>query len=513
MLNFDEVLAGDVSIQRLSAFERFMDSAADQDVLPETISIDSLPPGNAAVASQLRSVVVHRLYRLGYLRKDRNITDQQLTQAVRKMQQEAALLKDGWVGAITWQALQEVFTFEEPTNLRKWLALGEHNPFLCRAVNLRLNVMGITRNANRQANAKDFSDSFKHWRDILKRLDVPTLGAKWSRSNLLSWLFNLDGLTTFVNRNPQKVKRAVKTRNKRSPRYKRLMRFLASLLKIELWLNGYEQIKPSDNVSTLEKETNYKLNGAIKALWKDIEQAKQDDQGAAVVLGNPNRYSGIDRLLICFRHIADWENYAGHLEAENRSKIVKNMFDELGDLEQNSNEKVASVTSKWSDVGWFSWVLDGLKRIWNVFKKFIRRLSKAIVYLTRGLKQIVSQSFFYLSRTFHMFSQTVTYLFDYTVRGSNQRIAARRNIGFDFDVFIATKTKQTEVAAFFRNWSTQHGYFRATMIVLRLLLKAISGAAKFAAGPVLWWRGILTLLSLYRSIDEQDILILTNAYK
>ena len=69
-----------------------------------------------------------RLYRLGYLDKKpgkKYAIDNKLKDAIRAFQEEADLTVDGWVGAQTWQALQELFAFEPVTVLKTWLKDGK----------------------------------------------------------------------------------------------------------------------------------------------------------------------------------------------------------------------------------------------------------------------------------------------------------------------------------------------------------------------------------------------------
>lgn len=63
--------------------------------------------------------------------------------SVKSLQIEAGLVDDEWVGSKTFQALQQLFTFEEPTHLDDWFEQQYSSSFINRAIYVRLHALGI----------------------------------------------------------------------------------------------------------------------------------------------------------------------------------------------------------------------------------------------------------------------------------------------------------------------------------------------------------------------------------
>ena len=106
------------------AFESCFDAIGEEGMmgrLPR--SVDEVPTDLAGPGHE--AALRKRLQRLGYLsafHADRGVFDA----AIRKFQEEAGLVVDGWTGARTWEALQELFTFENPFNAARWFG-GDGN--------------------------------------------------------------------------------------------------------------------------------------------------------------------------------------------------------------------------------------------------------------------------------------------------------------------------------------------------------------------------------------------------
>ena len=87
------------------------------------------------------------------------------------------------------------------------------------------------------------------------------------------------------------------------------------------------------------------------------------------------------------------------VEAANAKEITKEKI--TRDLREKSHDEQYSghIAQEWQSVGWFSWVFDGLKRIWYAIKNLLSDVLETAKYLIRGMKQVISNGLFYLQRS------------------------------------------------------------------------------------------------------------------
>ena len=175
----------------------------------------------------------NRLANLGYLPKDsgRPFLDKSLEQAIRWFQQEADLTVDGWVGEQTWTALQELVSFENPSNLQRWFRGGKIKAALKRAIGLRLFVLGLME----YAPASHPVDPTSGMAAFGRVWQILNLGPVTSRASIsLEWvarLFDQDGLVDRLAN--AKVPTTLQERQS-------IHGFVLNVAKIELWLAGYK---------------------------------------------------------------------------------------------------------------------------------------------------------------------------------------------------------------------------------------------------------------------------------
>lgn len=195
--------------------------------------------------------------------------------AVKRLQQEAGLVEDTWFGSKTFHALQQLFSFEEPTQLDDWFDKSVTNRFVNRAVYVRLRAMGIMPGPEERffdAIGGPHNDAdahkFQHnelrkriyyglalWRAVLSHWGM-RLPEGNKRELSISLLFNTDGITQWLANNQDALKTKFHTRiklptNWERDAYRRMqdtpkgllrplaLRVLFKHARIELWLNGY----------------------------------------------------------------------------------------------------------------------------------------------------------------------------------------------------------------------------------------------------------------------------------
>ena len=97
-------------------------------------------PYSTKVYSRSRLMTIrNRLYLLGYITRDSGQASlgAELERGIRAFQQEASFtvngfVVDGWTGEQSWQALQELVSFESPANLGRWFLHDTASPALIR---------------------------------------------------------------------------------------------------------------------------------------------------------------------------------------------------------------------------------------------------------------------------------------------------------------------------------------------------------------------------------------------
>jgi hypothetical protein len=205
-----------------------MSRAAKEGVLTPLPQTKAQDVTDAFIAARLRTVRT-RLFLLGYLRDDNQSPrrDGNLGRAIRRFQEEAGLTVDGWVGPETWTALQELVSFEEPSNMARWVAGSQTQRALSRAVGLRLSALGFLAEPTR--NERDIRQGLRAFADVAGRLRLSQAPLPPTTTlETLTTLFDQDALVArlaafedgFAGDLP-------------------LLHFVAHVAKIELWLLGY----------------------------------------------------------------------------------------------------------------------------------------------------------------------------------------------------------------------------------------------------------------------------------
>ncbi len=103
--------------------------------------------------------------------------DDTIRNGIKAFQRKAGLKVDGWIGEKeTWPPLQERVSFEPPIDLNKWFNPSGPRPALCRAIALRLFILGLKEAKPKSAN-EDIRTGIKKFGHIWVKLKFakPTL--------------------------------------------------------------------------------------------------------------------------------------------------------------------------------------------------------------------------------------------------------------------------------------------------------------------------------------------------
>jgi len=445
-----------------------------------------------------------RLFRLGYLavRSGPDFVDDALKQAVTKLQREAGLTVDGWVGQQTWGALQELFAFEPSTLLERWIDARGMTPALQRAAALRLGTFGLTPGQTTATAAGPPLPALERWRRVLVLLDAPGISGDTPLDALplYRYLFDLDRLSGLVAGRAD----SLQSRLQASPAgadAELLLDFLKNLLKIELWLRGYDKVRPDGKPLPITRTENIRVGAhgkrirsgyrysvfyeVIRNLWGDLDEDFEHGSEAEIVLRS-------------YRLLAEDAALTAEAQDDRRQRA-------LGIIDQIDREDVQRrVMEEWKPESLIGLLWDGLKRVWRFLKRLVVGVARRAKLLARAAFQLASESFAIVRKAGRVFSDGFGLLLNPEVAGSNESIAMHRRADFDFEVFVATNAQPEQVTTFLSGLERRVTSLRAALKILELLFNAAITAAALT-GPWGWWPLVRSLIAGGRLFDDEDV--------
>lgn len=504
----EEIAQGTSRLDGLLALETDLDQAeAARIVLPLAESDQRFFTSEAGRA--YLPVLRDRLFRLGYLRvrKGPDQVDETLTKAIRKLQAEAGLTVDGWVGIQTWNALQELFAFEPTTCLDRWIDAKGMTPALRRAACLRLISLGFIPGRT-TAGPGDLAGPLHEWRHILVLLEAPGISAATGLDTLelLTYLFDIDRLSTLVDEAAGHIAMVMTPGDDTDGA--RLQRFLGCLLKIELWLLGYEHIKPDGKPLEIRREPARRRGGVGP---KVRQRRAVDSPGYRLIQrfwrdsGFPGEHGSAGHVLLqCFRLLAQMRDDVARSAPDEQSERKARAGGIISQLEEtHSNDE-----THWQQRAFLARIWDGAKRVWRFLKKLVKGALSRIRLLIRAAYQLAADGFSLVRRAIRVFGEGMAMLTSPQIAGSNRQIAMRHSADFDFQVFLDRETENDAVKRFLEQLERRLGSLRSALRMLQLLFDAAVDAVRLASGPWGWWRLLRALIDLNGRYDERDKAIL-----
>lgn len=221
---------------------------------------DEARPGN--VEHNLRKeAVVARLKLLGYTFEQGSGA---LREAVRRFQKDAGLEVDGWVGRLTWEALDELITLEPPLKLERWHPIGEHPfPALVRATALRLRTLGFD---------VPLTDVFEELRGALFAFKEVALalgfsaGEEFTDREAVALIFDDELLLSIAEREREGEAVLADALSLDEPETDATSRLLRRMVRGELWLHGYEVGDLRASTQTVAGQKG--LADGLRAFWR-----------------------------------------------------------------------------------------------------------------------------------------------------------------------------------------------------------------------------------------------------
>ena len=463
---------------------------------------------SASADPSLVPVLRDRLFRLGYLktRKELDGVDEALTNAIRRMQEEAGLTVDGWVGMQTWSALQELFAFEPSTHLERWIGQTGMTTALHRGVFLRLISLGFIPNKT-TASLAPLDEPLKEWRRTLILLGAGDISKATPLYDLklLRYLFQIDTLSRLVHESAGNIIELLNNKKKNDGIL--LRRFLNCLLNIELWLLDYDRVQPNGHTLDIWRKRIYKKRPGSKHGRKWIEK----DSSFYIVIQQFWKDTGFPRehgtegeiLLHCFRILVSMD---AALEDAQEDQARAN-----GIIEQVQKNQ-SRVMEEWKNRSLWGRVWDGAKRVWRFLKRLISRAVDHVRLLVRATYQLVAEGFSLVRRTIQIFSEGFGMLLSGEIHGSNHQIAMHHNIDFDFQVFVHTEAEPERIRQFMEGLKQRLISLQASLRLLKLLDSVALTAVKVSTGPWGWWSLLRSLISFVRDCDSEDVRLIQAAY-
>ena len=447
--------------------------------------------------SRIRTIRT-RLYLLNYLARDNQSPEinDKLRQAIHRFQADAGLTQDGWVGPETWTALQELVSFEHPSNLAGWFNGHTINPALLRAIKLRLFVLGFlpSKQAKGEKKLQHALGTFVLVARTLKlhdtllspRLELATINLLFDQDRIAERLAQA-GETFVIQRSADLSKKKVKEIRAA------VRRFVICCAKIELWLLGYTV--PIDGTAKFETPPQgryspgkYPLYKALHAFWLENGQSKKNARKLAAAI--TGRFFGT--LL--------------RVQQEGERILDPNHSDQCYEMIVKEDETV--LEQVWGHVKTIgSRIWDGIKRVWRWFKLLLKKVGRKIGTWTKNIARLVYRyalnAFPIVTQIAKVTKETISFLWHKTLQDSDiGHIVISRDNDFDYRVYVNPNRDREIVEEILERFQARAHIFSVGMRLLGVLIDAlISVIAR--GGLVLGWFGlVLALVRIYSRIKE-----------
>lgn len=479
--------------------------------------LEGVPP--VTDINPIRFHAIHeQLWLLGYLDKKESRlqqTSRKFKAAVRQFQEEAGLIRDGWTGNQTWQALNELVGFETRTDVANWqLPDGSFAPAFYRAAKLRLWAYGLTNDKPVAEYAPIAPITINRLKKILWCLRlIDDYSATIDQLALFKLLFDAELLVQATAdsarprsaSDPTLVFRDYRLEQEENRDIKPLKRrFITNLAKTELWLMG-SSIKidghddypvaglPENKIQeaghgsrkkwTVLRDDKVALH--LREYWKDyLDEADDSSQQRARTI-TPD-------FFISLIHPEQFSKQAvTKFEEPDYSQEVANYFEQ-----NNTQSLIDEAYEVIKGLGLRLW--DGLKRLWRWVKNGVRK----IITFARNIQ-----------RTFFRFAlkgyKIIRTAFTALARSMEQYLAGRVDLGeistvgvtFSKDMDFRSWIADTSSPADRRSATDSIGRFSAMFqFSFRLIACFVQALKSLVTGVIGWYHLVLVLVKSYREL-------------
>lgn len=468
-MDFTDLEERATGFDQLVSFEELLGEAEQPDEIvsiPET----EVKFGLMTMSHPLFMVVWSRLYQLGYLNSKMptpyrkgiprsHIANQNRTalkDALKLLQKEADITPDGWLGAQTWSVLQQIYSFDEASNLEKWTR-PQYSSLFMRALEVRFRVLGLISDGREPIfSGIDFSQSVQSWIKFITTHTKSSITLPPASS--FSYLFDLDLLTPLLYANFSVLK---------SDEYEFGTKLLHSVLCAELWLEGKDGITPGmDNLdSPLIYEGSKGLSPTITSFCKEENLAVDEDTPPDEILKT------------CLEFFAKTEIAKQSAPNEQFESIVQAI---IGVSKSESNAQILANEMKRKN--WGAWLFDGIKHalrwVYRQIKKGISWVKEKIISLANAIKKISVQVTSFFRRTIQTLSDGISVFTNKLFEGSTEEFAIYRDKDFDFKIYIANSASEENVRQFLdsfnRLWKRVYQAMAICLILVHIIREAMT---------------------------------------
>ncbi|MFM2483351.1 peptidoglycan-binding domain-containing protein [Celerinatantimonas sp. YJH-8] len=474
-----------------------------------------------------KKVVWRRLYALGYADRAKlksrwqNVPERRFIsakslykKAVERFQKDAGTQPDGWVGLETWESLQELFTFEHDTHLNKWLK-PQYQHVLHRAIHLRLIILGFAEKPGGKIQATGTSRALTaglaRCAALLGHLNVDQAEAF---ATCLDYIFDIDKLTKRVAKNFSHLQSwsalsdgggAVDVAG-----------FLKSLLKIELWLYGFEGIMPGHQGPEYQVrylppvQRHVKKAPLATALSDFLDEFKVD-------VPKETQHHSFRLMELALVQLAQLDDDTiRQVHAAERSALLSKSIEPLTNKQHQDLRKYMCKT------GFGNWLFDGLKRFYRWLKSVASHVMQSIYEFRRKLKmlavaakRIASDTFSFVRRGMKVLVDGFKYLvqpewkmFD---KPEENAVLLWRSADMDSLVFVNTQASAEQVHAFNEQFRKIMIRVRAAITIANWLVNEAINLFKDMAisGPLAM---VTLLIRIYKMRGSQEFELMKQAY-
>lgn len=427
-----------------------------------------------------------RLIALAYLpdssmNRTGSAVDDEFRAAVEGFQRDAGLRVDAWAGPRTWEALQQLTSFEDQQDPRQWMEplTDLSRPAVARAVYVRLYALGMFPWSDRLTEdtvlSLELNAGFREaLAEFLAR--AHELGLTTSQLtpvidlDTLTALFGQDELLRALDACPVLVRR---TQNRR---------FVDSVSRIELWMLGFDVHMGNPRKTTHRRRKVLKLSLAVKAFWDQQPKPERPNSDAARRRVTP----------ALFRRLVSLDD-----GEESEDEMVEGSI--VARIASFTPKQRRQLTDTLEDIASSIW--DGARRLYHWLRSFVTRVATAalntIKNIARYLARQARTAFATVRKAVEILHRGIVYLRGEILPGSDARqIVIAHDRDFDMGVFVNLDADRQTVRSLVDVQQRESEVFDAACCILGHLAAILSLVARSLASGVAGW--FLILLSLTR---------------
>ena len=420
------------------------------------------------------------IFAFGYLPEDDHGAelDPPLHAAIAAFQAEAGITIDGWVGHETWTALEDLYAFEEETEIARWVRAPERATVLARAAQRRLVALGLLELEPHAAllPPDQLAGAIATFADLANSLGLA--GAELPRAygpDTLAALFDHDG---FVRRLA-----ALDPAQGADPA---AQRFIVRLACIELWLLHYG-VDPDDGADDTPQ-----FPAALARFAADLA----GQPGAAGAGFDPADFAGTFPGF--FRETAALAHHGGIVTPADAQALATELAGRPEAYQSTWFDRIKSIGGQ---------IWDGLKRVWGWFKRLFAAAADKVRNVVRLAYRLGSDVFALGRASLAALPAAIRYGFSGAMPAP-AGIALRHDGDFDFQLAIRGDAHEADVARAAGELRARSSQF---VFALRVLRVVIAGMALVAAAGSAVFTGPLGAIRLVAGLvgargDLQDAL-------